>query len=158
MKKKFLILILFTSLIAHCQTREETIDWLNTKFKEHTSAFMGEFKIQIVNDPNYGEILQLSAKVENAYMSKWYRNYSFLPKNIESVNTTTAFRTDGKLCLLIRAKGSDIYYNNKEFVEEIDIDCTPSADEEIIRMQKGLIHLLNLMGNPLKLPKELFKD
>lgn len=157
MKTKFLILVLFTSLIAHCQTRAETIDWLNIKFKEHTSAFMGQFNIKVVNDPNYGEILQVSAKVENAQMSKWYRNYSFLPKNIESVTTTTAFRTDGKLGILITAKGSDIYYN-KEFVEQIEIDCIASADEEIIRIQKGLIHLLNLMGNPLKLPKEFFKD
>jgi hypothetical protein len=154
MKKLFIISTLFLSFLSYSQTKQETIDWLNMQFREHTDSFMGEYKIEIIN----GETLLISARVENAYMSKWYQYYSFKPKDIESVNTTSAFRTDGKLGLLIKANGSNIYYNNKEFVDEIKIDCIASPDESIIRMKKGLIHLLNLMGNPLKAPKELFKD
>ncbi len=158
MKKLFIISTLFLSFLSNSQTKQETIDWLNMQFKEHTDSFMGEYKIEIKTDPSWGETLLISVRIENQYMSKWYKYYSFLPKNIESINTTTAFRTDGKLGLLIKAKGSNIYYNSKEFVDEIEIYCKETPDEKIIRMQKGLIHLFNLMGNPLKTPKELFKD
>lgn len=149
--------MMLVSLSNFSQTKQETIDWLNMKLKEQTDSFMGEYKIEIKNDPSWGETLLITKKVNNSILNKNYY-YSFLPKNIESVVTTSKFRTDGKLGLLIVAKGDNIYYDNNEFVNEIKIYCKPTSDEIIIRIQKGLIHLLNLMGNPLKTPKELFKD
>lgn len=154
--KKFLLLIVLISQISFSQTKEETIDWLNIKFNEYTDSYMGEYKIEIKNDPSWGETLFISVRIKNEYMSEHYNYYSFLPKNIISVSTTTKFRTDGKLGLLITAKGNNIYYNNKEFVNKIEVYCIPAPNETIIRIQKGILHLLNLMGNPIKEQKELF--
>lgn len=157
MKKSILLLILLISYSTFSQTKQETIDWLNVKLKENSDSFMGEFKIEINNNSDWGETLLITQKIQNSIMNKSYY-YSFLAKNIESVVTTSKYRTDGKLGILISAKGENIYLNNNEFVDEIKIYCLPTSDDTIIRMQKGIIHLLNLMGNPLKAPKELFKD
>ena len=110
MKKLFIISTLFLSFLSYSQTKQETIDWLNMQFREHTDSFMGEYKIEIKTDPSWGETLLISVRIENQYMSKWYKYYSFLPKNIESINTTTAFRTDGKLGLLINFGEKSLNY------------------------------------------------
>lgn len=156
--KKLIILTFLFSCIGYSQTKQETIDWLNLKLRENTSGFMGQYSIKIQNETDWGETLVVTVHVNNAYMNERYDYYSFLPKNISSVSTTKKFRTDGKLGLIIAAKSDNIYYNGREFVDKIDILCTEAPDETIIRIQKGIIHLLNLMGNPLKAPKELFTN
>ena len=156
--KKITILFLFILNFSYSQTKEETINWLNLKLKENSDSYMGEYSIKIQKDKDWGETLVISVRIKNDYMSEHYEQYSFLPKNITSVITTKKFRNDGKLGLIISAKGENIYLNSKKFVSEIEILCTPAPDETIIRIQKGFIHLLNLMGNPIKITKELFND
>ena len=157
MKKIIILMLLFSSAI-YSQTKQETIDWLNLKLREHSDGLMGQYSIKIQNEKDWGEVLVITVHVKNEYMGERYDYYSFLPKNIASVTTTKKFRTDGKLGLVITAKGNNIYTDNKELVNEIDIMCTAAPDETIIRMQKGIIHLLNLMGNPIKSQKELFTN
>ncbi len=94
-------------------------------------------------------------------MKKYFvERYVFLPKSIKTVMTTKKFRTDGKLGLMIKSYSNNIYSTEAKgkLVNEIPIYCNPAPDETIKRMQKGIIHLLNLMGNPIKQSKELFKN
>ncbi len=156
--KKIIILILLISNTSFSQTKKETLDWLNLKLSEYTDSFMGEYSINVQNDKDWGEIVTIKVRVKNDYMAESFTNYTFLAKNIESVITTKKFRTDGSLGIIIKAKGNNIYKDGKEFVNNIDIYCTESPNETIIRIQKGIIHLLNLMGNPITTQKELFTD
>ena len=142
--------------VGYSQTKEETIDWLNLKFKENVDKLNGEYSIKIQNHKDWGEVITIDVK--NGYFKDVNEHYSFLPKNISSVTTTKSFRTDGKLGLIVFAKGDNIYLNGKEFVNKIDIFCGEASNETVIRMQKGIIHLLNLMGNPIKIQKELFTN
>lgn len=157
MKKTILLFAILLSNFSNAQSKQETIDWLNLKLKEYTDSFMGEFSMQIKNEPGWGDTVVISSRVENEYMASRIDTYSFLATNITAVVTTSKFRTDGKLGIQIISNGGNIYYNKKEFVKDIDILCKPAPDETIIRMQKGIIHLLNLMGNPITEPKELFQ-
>lgn len=156
--KRIIILILLISNIGFSQTKKETIDWLNLKLAEYTDSYMGEFSLNIQNDKDWGEVINIKVRIENEYMPLSYTNYAFLAKNIESVITTKKFRTDGNLGIIIKAKKDNIYRDKKEFVNSINIYCIEAPKETIIRMQKGIIHLLNLMGNPITTPKELFID
>ncbi len=158
MKKLIFIIVILASNLSSAQTKQETLDWLNLKLLEYTDSFMGEFSINVENDPSWGEIIVIKSRVSNEYMSEHYQIYTFLPKNISAVITTSKFRTDGQLGIQIISKKSNIYYNGNEFVSSVDIFCDSGSDEAIMRMQKGIIHLLNLMGNPLTTPKELFKN
>jgi len=156
--KKIIIGLLLISQVGFTQSKQETIDWLNQKFKENTDPYMGEYSIKIKNEIDWGETLIITKRVKNQYMGESFEYYLFLPKNISSVITTSKYRNDGKLGLLITAKGENIYVNNEHFTSEIEILCIPAPDESIIRMQKGIIHLLNVMGNPIKSQKELFTN
>jgi len=154
--KKISIILLLISNICLAQSEQETIDWLNQKFKEHTDPFMGEFSIEITQEKGWGEALTITQRVKNEYMAESFTSYTFQTKNISSVLTTSKFRSDGKLGILITAKDKNIYISTKQLTNVIEILCLPAPDETIIRMQKGIIHLLNLMGNPIKMQKELF--
>lgn len=156
--KKIIVLFVLLSHLGFSQSKEETLNWLNFKLSEYTDSFMGEYSIYVENDKNWGEIINIKVRVQNDYTAENFTNYSFLPKNIESVITTKKFRTDGKLGLIIKAKGNNIYKDKMEFVDDIEIYCLEAPDETIIRIQKGIIHLLNLMGNPISIQKELFTD
>lgn len=158
MKRQLTILFLICISNSFSQTKQETLSWLNQKLKEYTETFMGEFQVDTKVDQQWGEIIVVSARVENEYMSPHTDIYTVLPKNIQSVVTTTEFRSDGKLGIKLISKSKNIYFNNKEFVESIDVLCIPAPDETIIRMQKAFIHLLNLLGNPISMPKELFHN
>lgn len=154
--KKIIILALLFSSICNSQTKAETIDWLNLKLTEYPDKLNGEYIIKIQNDKDWGEVITVD--VQNGNFKEVSEHYSFLPKNILSVTTTKSFRTDGKLGLVISAKGDNIYLNGKKFVSKIDVLCGEAPNETVLRMQKGIIHLLNLMGNPIKIPKELFTN
>jgi len=146
---------------AFSQTKEETIEWLNYKLAEETDAFMGKFQIQVNKHNDWGEIISFSEKNNNPLTNEYYyKNYVVLPKNIKSVITTTEYRTDGGIGIKILTKGNNINVDQKEFINEVQILCKngPSGNDVVKRIQKGLIHLLNLLGNTtVKLPKELFK-
>lgn len=154
--KKIIILFLLISNICLAQSQQETIDWLNQKFKEHTDPFMGEYSIEITQEKGWGEALTIIQQVKNEYIPESFTSYTFQTKNISSVLTTNKFRSDGKLGILITANSKNIYMSTKQLTNEIEILCLPAPDEAIIRMQKGIIHLLNLMGNPIKMQKEFF--
>lgn len=157
--KKFIIFVtILLSNIGFAQTKQETVDWLNLKLLEYTDSFMGEFSINVENDSDWGEVIVVKKRVSNEYMRERYHTYTFLPKNISAVITTSKFRTDGQLGIQIISKNSNIYFDGNEFVSNIDILCDSGSDEAIRSMQKGIIHLLNLMGNPVTTPKELFKN
>ena len=156
--RKITILLLLISNICLAQSQQETIDWLNQKFKEHTDSFMGEYSIGITQEKGWGEALTIIKRVKNEYMPESFTSYTFQTKNISSVLTTSKFRSDGKLGIIISAKDKNIYMSTKQLTNEIEILCLPAPDETIISMQKGIIHLLNLMGNPIKLQKELFTN
>lgn len=156
MKKTTLIIAFLISFLSQSQTKNETIDWLNSKFRETTVPFGGQFKIEIFKDAQNGEMLIITQKTVNKYFPG-EDHYKVLIKNIEAVNTR---RGESSLYLIIKAKDYNIYDDfKKQNVDEIEIySITTTPDELIIRMQKGFIHLLNLMGNPVKLQKELFTN
>lgn len=154
--KKIIILMLFIFNFGHSQTKEETIDWLNLKLKENKDRLNGECSIKIQNEKDWGEVIIID--INDGYFGHKNDIYSFLPKNISSVITTKKFRTDEKLGLIVFAKGDNIFLNGKDFVNKIDVFCGEASNETVIRMQKAIIHLLNLMGNPIKVQKELFTD
>lgn len=156
-KLQIILVLFFICNFSFSQTKEETIDWLNLKLSENTTTLMGKYKIEIKYINGYGDTI-LITKVTDVGFGPSPTYFSFLPKVISSVNTTTAYRTDGKLGVKLISKSASIYMDGEEFVNEIRIYFKATPDETVKRVQKGIIHLLNLMGNPITLPKELFKD
>ncbi len=159
MKKIFLILIL-TSAIGYSQTKEETIDWLNNKFEEYTDTFMGKFEVQIIDDENYGELLYFKQKTRNPLSDRdMFEHYSFLPNAISSIIVSTKIRTNNTLDIFIISKDKRIWKDGKKFVSEVTIPISKLGQNEMTeRIQKGLLHLLKLMGNDIKPEKDFFKN
>lgn len=153
--KKSIFFIILISQISFSQTKEETLDWLNLKLKEHTELIAGQYKFEIEKAEDK-EIIYVTKMTDVGFGPRPTYFY-FLPKDISSVNLTTAYRTDGKLAIQIVSKSKKIL-KGESLVEELPIYCKASSDEAIKRIQKGIINLLNLMGNPIKEPKELFVD
>lgn len=139
--------------LIYSQTKEETLEWLNSKLLEHTEQIAGQYKFEI-EKANDQEIIYVT-KMTNFGSGPIPTYFYFLPKDISAVNVTTAYRTDGKLAIRIDSKSNKILKKDN-LVDHLPIYCKASPDEEIKRIQKGIIHLLNLMGNPIKEQKELF--
>lgn len=153
--KKSILFIILISQISFSQTKEETLDWLNLKLKEHTELIMGQYKFEIEKTENK-EIIYVTKMTDVGFGPRPTYFY-FLPKDISSVNLTTAYRTDGKLGITLISKTKKILKGDN-LVDELPIYCKSTPDEIIKRIQKGIIHLLNLMGNPIQEQKELFVD
>lgn len=153
--KIIIILLMLFPILIHSQTTEETLEWLNTKLLEHTEQIMGQYKFEI-EKANGQEIIYVT-KMTDVGFGPRPSYYYFQPKDISAVNLTTAYRTDGKLAIQLVSKSKKIL-DGDDLVEEIPIYCKASPDKEIKRIQKGIIHLLNSLGNPIQEPKELFTD
>lgn len=160
MKKILLVILITFSNISFSQTREETIKWLNYKFAEYTDSWYGVYSIDVQKIKDVESVIITKKGLLN---DNSYTELIFIPNNttIESVVTTSEFRTDGKLGIKINAKYHIVRENTGESIivtDPIKIYCLPAPDETIIRMKKGIILLLNSIGYNLQEPKELFKD
>tara|TARA_R110001583_G_C5607231_1_gene404998 strand:+ start:637 stop:1101 length:465 start_codon:yes stop_codon:yes gene_type:complete len=153
--KTILILLMIFPILVFSQTKEETLEWLNSKLLEHTEQIMGQYKFEI-EKANGQEIIYVT-KMTNFGSGPTPSYFYFLPADISAVNLTTAYRTDGKLSIRLDSKSNKILKGDN-LTDQLPIYCKASPDDEIKRIQKGIIHLLNLMGNPIQEPKELFKD
>lgn len=161
MKNIFLILLIFITTLGYSQTKEETIDWLNLKLETYgDNSVMGTYQIEIKNDEDWGEILVFTKKSWNPLLEKsTYEYYSFLPKVISSVILSGKSRTNNTLDIFIISESKSIYLPRKEeFVSEIGIHMKNGHNEMTERIQKGIIHLLKLLGNEIKPNKEFFND
>ncbi len=160
MKKLILIIILIPQL-SISQTKEETINWLNLNLENYgDNVIMGTYQIEIINDSNYGEYLVFTRKIWNPLMKKnTFDYYSFLPKVISNVILSGKSRTNNTLDIFIISNSKSIYEPKKEeFISEIGIHMKNENNEMAERIQKGLLHLLELMGNKIEPQKELFKN
>lgn len=159
MKKIFFLSILIYCNYSWSQTKEETINWLNIKLQEYTGLYMGQMSIEL-REIDGNEMLFIIDNHSNP-LGEYTYIYRVDPKKISDVVTTTEFCTDGTLGIKIISKTNDIlfFYKRKQFVNKIDVIIKPGLDNDTIkRMKKGIIHLLNLLGNPIKEQKELFTD
>lgn len=159
--KNILLLILLVSQFVFCQTKEETINWLNINLENYgDNSIMGTYQIELKDDSNYGENLIFTKKSWNPLLKKsTYEYYSFLPKVISSVILSGKNRTNNTLDIFIISNSKNIYVpEKKEFTNEIGIHMKNGNNEMTKRIQKGLLHLLELMGNKIESQKELFKN
>ncbi|WP_345275538.1 hypothetical protein [Litoribaculum gwangyangense] len=155
-----IFLILSTALI-YSQTREETLDWLNLKLEEFgDNQIMGTYQISIKKDDNYGDYLLFVRKSWNPLLNRnTYQYYSFVPEVVSKIYLSTKNRTNSTLDIFIRSDTEDIYVpEDDEFVSEFTISMKNGHNEITNRIQKGLLHLLNLMGNNIEPQKELFTN
>lgn len=154
MKILTILLIIFPSFI-YSQSKEETLEWLNIKLMEHTEQIMGQYEFAVENVE--GQDIIYVTKMTDVGFGPRPSYFYFQPKDISSIHLTTAYRTDGKLGIMLVSKNKKILEGDN-LVGEMPIYCKSSHDEEIKRIQKAIIHLLNLLGNPIQEPKELFKN
>ena len=157
--KKIILIFLLIGNMGFSQTKQETINWLNQKLSEYSDSWYGVFS---VDTKKVGDMEFLVIKSKGLFNNPDKEKFYYIdPKDVNSVFTTSEYRTDGKLGIKILANkhlySSDGIHELKND-EPVRIYCTPAPDETIIRINKGIIHLLNLMGKKITAPKELFKD
>jgi phosphomevalonate kinase len=161
MKYILLILLILISQFSISQTKEETINWLNLNLENYgDNSIMGTYQIEIKDDSDYGEYLFFIKKSWNPLLEKnTYDYYSFLPKVISSVIMSGKSRTNSTLDIFIISNSKSIYVPQKEeFISEIAIHMKNGNNEMTKRIQKGLLHLIELMGNKIEPQKELFTN
>lgn len=159
--KKTLLLLILISQFGFSQTKEETINWLNLNLENYgDNAIMGTYQIELKNHKDYGEMLLFTKKSWNPLLKKsTYKYYSFLPKVISDVILSGKSRTNNTLDIFIISNSKSIYVpEKKEFVSEIGIHMKNGNNEMTERIQKGLLHLLEIMGNKIEPQEELFKN
>lgn len=156
--KTIIALVLF-SLVAnsYSQTKEETLEWLNDMLDQNTHEYpLGKFSISIRNDADYTNMIVIAKKTRILVESTDY--FSFLPHTIKDVRITSKYRTSSQfLDIEFVSNGNSIYdVQTKELMKYVEILWDGSA-EDIKRVQKGILHLLELLGNKIE-KKELFTD
>ncbi|MBL7970138.1 MAG: hypothetical protein JNL03_01350 [Prolixibacteraceae bacterium] len=153
------IVISFVSLTTFSQTKEETIDWLNTKFIE--------CKLQI---PGLEHINKIAIKLNNAkepmllFYVPYIKSYNMVnPKDIARLYTERA--PNGNLNINVISKERRILQgtintNTLEPVDYVFVDnfslLLEGPDEEIYRLKKGIEHLITLLGGKIQ-EDNLFK-
>ncbi len=156
MKKiKLILFLVLISQFCFSQTKEETVEWLNSKLANY-APFDGKFEIEIVYYPEYGETL-LITKHFRFGASSADMHYSFKPDAITSLNLTAHNNTNGQLSIEIISSTKRIFYEKKEFIGDIVL-MFDGPKEEITKINKGILHLLSLMGNTISPKKEYFND
>lgn len=154
MKKITLLLLLFVN-IGIAQNREETIDWLNRNLSEYAAPGNEKYKIKIVNDPNYGEMIVIEV-VFTPLNTKGF--YSFKPNAITRVSTTRKLRSDkinGNLDIEIVSKEKRIWTDDEKFIDSFYF-WIQASNENVEKINKGFLHLLELMGNKIADEKDYF--
>tara|TARA_R110002050_G_scaffold167468_1_gene298253 strand:- start:19726 stop:20214 length:489 start_codon:yes stop_codon:yes gene_type:complete len=161
--KKIFVGIFYVSLLIPLstlsQSKQETIDWLNQKFIEHQfdPGFMPmTYKVSIkLNHANNPMIMIYIPNIKSYYMVN--------PKDIARVYTERP--PSGNLNINITSHErliltGTINLNNLEPVDYTIIDkfniLLDGPDEEIIRMKKGIEHLVTTLGGNLA-SDDLFK-
>lgn len=158
---KTLVLFLLIFQVSFAQTRKETVDWLNSNLENYgDNQFFGTYQIEIKNDSNYGEYLVFTKKSWNHFMEKYtYDYYTFKPDAISKIYLSGKERTNQTVDIYIKSKSNRIYDSKeKKFLEEISIKMKNGHNEMTERLQTGLLHLFELMGNKIEKPKDLFKN
>src|SRR5690606_10868607 len=151
------LLLMLSYQCIFSQTKEETIDWLNEMMDEYTKPYpLGKFSISIYNDPNYGEMIIIKKYIY--ILTGTTKYYSFLPQTIKDVKVTSKYRTTSDFKdIEFVSKGTTIYdLQTKELKKYVEI-LWDGPLEELYRVQKGIIHLLELMGNKIE-DRDLFKN
>lgn len=145
---------------SYSQTKEETIEWLNSNLEEYgDKEFMGTYEIVLKNDKDYGEHLVFIKKTWNHFLEKFtYEQFLFLPKVITSIETSSKGRTNNKLDIYIKSVSKSIYTDDESFVSEIKIFMKNGNNDMAKRINKGLLYLMKIMGNEIEQKKELFKN
>lgn len=154
MKKIIIFNMLIFFNFCFTQNKIETVEWLNSHLIIYTEKYpMGQYSIKIVDDKDWGEMIVIT-KITNVFgETYWY--YSFLPETISNVILSP--KTNDEFNVKIISKGESIYnVESKELEKELLIFCN-GPNEEITRIRKGLLHLLELMGNKIK-EKDYFKE
>jgi hypothetical protein len=153
-----ILLVIFGTSIAYGQTKEETIDWLNQKFRECKSINWVNLAVQ--NNTTDGEFLTIL----NHYGS-FANAYNMKADNIKAVKVYRAeagnynIRLIGNTIVEIEYKfneNRDAKEVSKKNLNEINLVLDAnSSDAE--KLKKGLTHLINLLGGNL-IKKDLFED
>lgn len=141
------------SQFCFSQTKLETVEWLNFKLANY-APFDGKFEIEIVNYPEYGETLLITKHFRFGGDSV-EMHYSFKPDAITALNLTEHNNTNGQLSIEIISSTKRIFYEKKEFRENVLL-MFDGSNEEITKIHKGILHLLTLMGNKISPRKEYF--
>lgn len=161
MKNKLLFTFLFIIInqVIFSQNEEETINFINTKLTAHTASL-----------PNNKFLFQFSTK-KNDYNGKkeivveFFSNYKLSSTDIfypEHINDVQMFRAEnGNLCIkLISSRNMIIkkytFENNSTHNYELRIVLN-TTDEEVNRIKKAIIHLLEL-NNAKLIDDNMFKN
>ena len=160
---KSLIILLFTFFSTYntnAQTESETIDFLNSMLSTYTSPMTSNtayYKISTaIDQDSKSKIIIFDYYVSNGFKA----TYKFHPIH---VNAVTTFRApNGNLCLKIISPKSVIKTTYNDETEKYSygnfIQMAMSGnDEDIYRIQKGIMHLLKLNNSKL-VDNNLFKD
>lgn len=158
---KILVLFLLICQISFSQTKEETIEWLNLKLEHYgDNDFMGTYQIETKNDSEIGEYLLFTKKSWNPFLERnTYEYYTVKPGIISSIYLSGKVRPNETLDIYIKSEYEFIYHNNeREFLREIGIHMKRGNNDMAKRIQTGLLHLFELMGNKIEKTKDLFKN
>lgn len=155
-----IIFILAFSFTINSQTKEETIEWLNTKLATYgtNTNMLGQMQIRIEHDEKYGEYLVFTNKL--FFIDKnIFTTYTFEANAISNIVLSGKNRTNNTLDIFIISKNNNIFLlDDKKFISEFVLYMRNGYNDEAIKIQKGLLHLLKLMGNKIEPQKELFND
>lgn len=159
-----LLLTLFVSLVvftAFSQTKEETINWINTKLAEceigkGRDPLSSLYKVVIqMNQADKPVLLVYQPSVELYYM--------VLPSDIQRVYTDRAPAGNlniSFICLPHNVMRGSINPRTLEIIDSRFIDSfiivLSCPDEEINRLKKGFEHLITLLGGKMQ-EDNLFK-
>lgn len=154
--RKSIVLILVTLItnLGYTQTKQETLDWLNSKLYEYGDSTMGIFSITTV-DYEGEEIIGIHQYSYHLGTS----NYFIFPRSVKDVVTTKSCRTDGNRCVVIQSFDDYIVRSSNGVPTtetEVTLYGTATPDAEIFKIQKALKHLLKLLGNNIPDKKDLF--
>ena len=158
---KILILFLLIFQVSFSQTKEETVEWLNLNLENYgDNQIMGTYQIETKIDPDYGEYLLFTKKSWNPLLEKsTYDYYTFKPDAISSIYLSGKGRTNQTLDIYVKSESNRIYDSDAEkFLGEISICMKNGYNDKAEQLQKGLLHLFELMGNKIEKPKDLFKN
>jgi hypothetical protein len=164
MKKLILILGLCVSSILSAQTKAETIQWLNQKFKEGTTELIvSRCDISIIENKEIGEAFNLS----HLYPELELRSTVFLAGQVSSVGIETCgeydcvinvyFKNSSTILFKYCVDSEGNFTSKKESTTDrmrLVIKCGYKRAE---RIKRGLIHLFNISGAEL-INEDLFND
>tara|TARA_R110002072_G_scaffold301933_1_gene482953 strand:+ start:659 stop:1141 length:483 start_codon:yes stop_codon:yes gene_type:complete len=158
---KILILFILIFQISFSQTKDETIKWLNINLEHYgDNQFMGTFQIELREDENDEEYLLFIKKSTNWLTDKTeYDYYAIKPSYVSLIYLSGKARTNQTLDIFIQSEEFEIYHRDQdEDLDELAIHMKNGNNEMASRIQTGLLHLFEVLGNKIEKPKDLFKN